>query len=110
MHAQTLKYISAEIQKCTLEGANGKAFGATQANCNQISGNNGGQAAINALLATSKDKNPYDTTAKAVVDSNAYVQGQVSVKASGKEITIKSCYVTTCSNDNISGEAKVTIE
>jgi len=110
MHAQTLKYVSAEVQKCTLEGSTGKAFGATSQNCGAISGNNGGQAAINALTASSTDKNPYDSSEKAIKDSNAYVEGQVSVKASGKVITIKSCYATACSGDNISGESKVTIE
>ena len=55
MHAQTLKYVSAEIQKCTLEGNSGKAFGANTANCGQIRGNNGATAAVTALVGNSTD-------------------------------------------------------
>ena len=110
MHAQTLKYVSAEIQKCTLEGASGKAFGSSTANCGQINGNNGAVKAVADLVANSTDKNPYNSSAKAIANSTGYTQGQVSVSASGKVITIKSCYVTACSGDNISGVSTVTIE
>ena len=110
MHAQTLKYVSAEIQKCTLVGNTGKAFGANTANCGQIRGNNGATAAVTALVGASTDKNPYNTAAKAVASSTGYAEGRISVNGSGKVITIKSCYVTPCSGDNITGETKVTIE
>ena len=110
MHAQTLKYVSAEVQKCTLEGSNGKAFGSSSANCGQINGNNGATKAVADLVNNSTDKNPYDSSKKAIQSSTGYVEGQVSVSASGKVITIKSCYVTACSGDNISGVSTVTIE
>ena len=110
MHAQTLKYVSAEIQKCTLEGNTGKAFGANSANCGQINGNTGAVKAVADLVANSTDKNPYDNKESAIKSSTAYVEGQVSVSGSGKVITIKSCYVTACSGDNISGVSTVTIE
>jgi len=110
MHAQTLKYISAEVQKCTLEGSSGKAFGSSTANCGQIKGSNGAVKAVADLVSNSTDKNPYDSTQKAVQSSTGYTEGQVSVSGSGKVITIKSCYVTACSGDNISGVSTVTIE
>ena len=110
MHAQTLKYVSAEVQKCTLEGSNGKAFGSSSANCGQINGNTGAVKAVADLVANSTDKNPYDNKEKAIKSSTSYVEGQVSVSGSGKVITIKSCYVTACSGDNISGVSTVTIE
>ena len=110
MHAQTLKYVSAEVQKCTLEGSSGKAFGANSANCGQINGNNGATTAVSALVNNSTDKNPYNSSAKAIASSTGYAEGQVSVSGSGKVITIKSCYVTPCSGSNITGESKVTIE
>ena len=53
MHAQTLKYVSAEIQKCTLEGNTGKAFGSNSANCGQINGNSGATTAVTALVNNS---------------------------------------------------------
>ena len=110
MHAQTLKYVSAEIQKCTLEGNSGKAFGSSSANCGQINGNSGATKAVTDLVNNSTDKNPYDNKEAAIKNSTSYVEGQVSVSGSGKVITIKSCYVTACSGDNISGVSTVTIE
>jgi type IV pilus assembly protein PilA len=109
MHAQTLKYISAEIQKCTLEGSSGKAFGASSSNCGTITGSNGATTAVSALVSNATDKNPY-TQAKAVQNSGSYAQGQISVQGSGKNITIKSCMVETCSGDNVLGPTTVTIE
>ena len=84
----------------------------TAGNCQQIKGNNGGTAAMNALIAQSKDKNPHDTDEDAIKNATNYVKGQVSVSATGKVITIKSCYDDDpgCSGDNISGIATVTIE
>ena len=60
----------------------------------------------------SKDKNPHDTDEDAIKNATNYVKGQVSVSATGKVITIKSCYDDDpgCSGDNISGIATVTIE
>tara|TARA_B100000575_G_C22747091_1_gene446141 strand:- start:28 stop:495 length:468 start_codon:yes stop_codon:yes gene_type:complete len=110
MHAQTLKYVSAEVQKCTLEGSQGKAFGSASANCGQIKGNNGAVKAVTDLVANSTDKNPYDTAEPAIKNSTGYVEGQVSVSGSGKIISIKSCYVTACSGSNITGVSTVTIE
>ena len=110
MHANTLKYVSAEVQKCTLEGNTGKAFGSNTANCGAIRGSSGATTAVTALVNNSTDKNPYNTAAKAIASSSGYAEGQVSVSGSGKVITIKSCYVTPCSGANITGESKVTIE
>ena len=113
LHAQTLKYVQAEVQKCTLEGNSGTAFNGTAGNCKQIKNKtNGANAAMTALIAQSKDKNPHDTDEAAIKNSSAYVKGQVSISASGKVITIKSCYDDDpgCSGDNISGPQTVTIE
>ena len=93
MHAQTLKYAAAEAQKCNLEGSTGKAFGSATANCGTIKGSTGGVTAAAALIANATDKNPYDSDEKALKDSTAFVEGQVSVKGAGKVITIKSCMV-----------------
>ena len=100
MHAQTLKYISAEIQKCSLEGSLGKAFGKSSANCATINGSNGAPTAVSDLVASATDKNPY-TQNKALVNTTSTVQGQVSVKGSSKTITVKSCIVDSCSGDNL---------
>ena len=85
IHAQTVKYMSAELQKCTLEGDSGTAFNGTSGNCPLT-----GTQAVDAMIATgSSDKNPYTNTI-AHVKSTSFVKGQTSLSASGATITIKS--------------------
>jgi len=86
IHAQTVKYISAELQKCTLEGTTGTAFNGTDGNCPLTA-----TAAVTAFLANADDKNPYDNTS-AHEDAEGFVKGQTSVKGNDttKKITIKS--------------------
>ena len=107
MHAQTTKFISAELQKCSLEGSSGKAFGSATANCPLTA-----TAAVTAMVAYSQDKNPHDTTAAAVVDSNAAVKGQISIKGdnTAKTIAIKSCIDDTCSDAGNTLTASITVE
>ena len=107
MHSQTIKFISAELQKCSLEGTSGKAFGATSANCPLTA-----TAAVTAMVAYSQDKNPHDTSAAAVVDSTAAVKGQISIKGdnTAKTIAIKSCIADTCSDAGNTLTASVTVE
>ena len=106
MHAQSVKFISAELQKCSLEGTSGKAFGSSTANCPLTA-----TAAVTAMVSYSQDKNPY-TQAAAVVDSTAAVQGQISIKGdnTAKTIKIKSCIVDTCSASGNTLEATVSVE
>ena len=87
IHAQTVKYMSAELQKCTLEGDSGTAFNGTAGNCPLTA-----SQAVTAMIATgSSDKNPY-TNAKAHVSSTSFVKGQTSLNGvdGTKTITIKS--------------------
>ena len=107
MHSQTVKFISAELQKCSLEGTSGKAFGATSANCPLTA-----TAAVTAMVAYSQDKNPHDTSAAAVVDSTAAVKGQISIKGdnTAKTIAIKSCIDDTCSTAGNTLTASVSVE
>jgi len=109
MHAQTIKYVAAEIQKCALEGSSGKAFGSSSANCGTINGSSGATKVVTDLVANATDKNPY-TQGKAVANSSSYAQGQISVQGSGKDVTIKSCMVDTCSGDNVLGPTTISIE
>jgi hypothetical protein len=90
MHAQTAKYIAAELQKCTLEGSSGKVFKATSANC-PISAAN----AVTAIIAADTNKNPY-TQVAAVKAAGAFVEGQISITSSGSIIIIRACIVAAC--------------
>ena len=90
MHSQAVKYISAEIQKCSLGETN---FMGTNQTCPATAA----KAKVGAV-ATMTDKNPYNTTANAVRDSTAYNEGFVSVSSSGTTVTIRTCTATGCAS------------
>ena len=90
MHAQTAKYVAAELQKCTLEGSSGKVFSSATANCPITAAN-----AVTAIVAADSNKNPY-TQAAATASSASFVEGQISVTASGTSIIIRACIVAAC--------------
>ena len=90
MHAQTAKYVAAELQKCTLEGSSGKVFGSATANCPITAA-----AAVTAIVAADNNKNPY-TQAAATASSASFVEGQISITASGTSIVIRACIVKEC--------------
>ena len=88
MHAQTVKYISAEIQKCSLGESK---FMGTNQNCPATAAK-----AVTGAVATMNDKNPYNTANAAIVSSTANVPGQVSLSASGTTVTVNTCTKTGC--------------
>ena len=88
MHAQTVKYISAEIQKCSLGESK---FMGTNQNCPATAAK-----AVTGADATMNDKNPYNTSNAAIVSSTANVPGQVSLSASGTTVTVNTCTKTGC--------------
>ena len=90
MHAQTAKFIAAELQKCTLEGSSGKVFSSARANCPITAAN-----AVTAIVAADTNKNPY-TQAAATASSASFVEGQISVTNSGTSIIIRACIVAAC--------------
>jgi type IV pilus assembly protein PilA len=90
MHAQTAKYVAAELQKCTLEGSSGKVFSSARANCPITAAN-----AVTAIVAADTNKNPY-TQAAATASSASFVEGQISVTNSGTSIIIRACIVAAC--------------
>jgi len=88
MHAQTVKYISAEIQKCSLGESK---FMGTNQSCPATAAK-----AVTGAVATMNDKNPYNTANAAIVSSTASVPGQVSLSASGTTVTVNTCTKTGC--------------
>ena len=104
MHAQTAKYIAAELQKCSLEGSSGKVFGSATANCPITAAN-----AVTAIVNNDTNKNPY-TQNKAAVDNNAYVEGQISLHDNGSIIEVKACVVANCGTAANQLLHKVTVE
>jgi len=107
IHSQTVKYISAELQKCSLGET---AIMNSTRNCSGISGAN----TVTAAVAILKDKNPYITANNALRSSasntNDADAGYISLSASGANITIKSCHKIGCSTAANQQSSTVTVE
>jgi type IV pilus assembly protein PilA len=107
IQAQTVKYISAELQKCSLGEAS--IMNSTRS-CTGITGSNTATAAAAAL----KDKNPFATASDAhrtsgnnTADTDA---GYITITAADKVITIKSCHKTPCSTAANKQSSTVTLD
>ena len=96
MHAQAVKYISAEIQKCSL-GVN--KFMGTNQDCPATAAK-----AVSGAVATMTDKNPYSTTNNAVRSSSAYEKGYVGLTATNTTTVT----VTTCTKEGCATADKMT--
>jgi hypothetical protein len=89
MIAQTVKYISAEAQKCSL----GESTFVGGQSCPATS-----SKAVTGAVAALKDKNPYSTGNDAVKSSSSYVVGQISLSTSGTNVVVRSCNKTGCAS------------
>ena len=90
MHSQAVKYISAEIQKCSLGESK---FMGTNQDCPATAAK-----AVTGAVNTMTDKNPYNTSNNAVASSNSFVAGQVSVSVTGTQVKIKTCTKSGCAS------------
>ena len=97
IHAQTIEYISAEIQGCALEETTIMDGNLT---CSELN-------AVNVVAAAAKtltDKNPYSTKNNAVrISANNTKDedvGYINLSASGSDVVVKSCHTKSCSNEN----------
>ena len=89
IHAQTVKYISAEIQKCSLGESK---FMGTNQTCPATAAK-----AVSGAVATMTDKNPYDSANNAIKSGTGFVVGQVSITATNTTtVGIKTCTKTGC--------------
>ena len=89
IHAQAVKYISAEIQKCSLGETK---FMGTNQSCPPTAAK-----AVAGAVATMTDKNPYSTANNAIKSSTASVAGQVSLAATNTTtVAVKTCLKTGC--------------
>ena len=101
MHSQAVKYISAEIQKCSLGESK---FMGTDQDCPATAAK-----AVTGAKNTMTDKNPFSTADNAVVSSSSFVAGQVSLSSSGSTVTVKTCTKSGCgSSDQLT--ATITVD
>ena len=90
IHAQAVKYISAEIQKCSLGETK---FMGTNQSCPATAAK-----ATTGAINTMTDKNTYDMTKNAIKSGTGFEVGYVNLSASGTTITIKTCTKTGCAS------------
>ena len=89
IHAQAVKYISAEIQKCSLGETK---FMGTNQTCPATAAK-----AVSGAVATMTDKNPYDSANNAIKSGTGFVVGQVSITATNTTtVGVKTCTKTGC--------------
>ena len=92
IHAQLMKYISSEIQKCKIGESK---FMSNSQDCPATAA----KAVIGAINSFA-DKNPYDTSQNAVREFNNNKDdkdvGFISLSASGSSVVIKSCISKPC--------------
>ena len=94
-HAQVVKYIAAEDQKCSVNGNIGTGMSGNLA-CEDRTGATMIAAAVIAMKDT---KNPYKTANKAITNGGTSStdgdEGFVRLSASGDTITITTCFQDT---------------
>ena len=95
MHAQTVKYISAEIQKCKIGESK---FMSNNQDCPATA-----LKAINGAVATMTDVNPFESEKLSIRLSNSNTTdedvGFINLSASGSNIIIKTCIKTPCKKE-----------
>ena len=93
IHAQTIEYISAEIQGCALEETTIMDGNLT---CSELNAAN----VVAAAAKTLTDKNPYSTKNNAVrISANNTKDedvGYINLSTSGTNVVVKSCHKTPC--------------
>jgi len=95
IHAQTVKYISTEVMKCSL--GQRTIYNGTL-NCSSIDSSSIAAGVVQVM----NDKNPYIPANKAHRQSNTLTNtknidvGYITISYSGKNITIKSCHEIRC--------------
>ena len=90
MHAQAVKYISAEIQKCSLGEAK---FMGTNQDCPATAA----KAVAGAVATMKENKNPYSTANEAIRSSTAFNEGYISLSATNTTtIQVNTCTKTGC--------------
>ncbi|RPG95686.1 MAG: type II secretion system protein [Candidatus Pelagibacter sp. TMED253] len=90
IHAQTVKYMAAESQKCSL----GESSYAGTQTCPVTAAK-----IVTGSIAQLTDKNPHDTANEAVKEGVTFVLGYVHIKAVGTDVVVKTCIEDPCTGD-----------
>ena len=108
-HASTVKYIAAELAKCSIGEASVMRVGTVDSlDCNEA-GETAGAVSAAATVALADFKNSYHSSSDAVIDGATPGLGQVAVTDDATTVTIMSCVEKGCSGDATMGNT-ITIE
>ena len=105
IHAGVVKKIGAELQKCSMgsstfmNGTNRTSGATYSVNCNTNSTTNANNA-TNGIIVTANDKNPWSTSAFAVVSGSGYAKGYTRVRRNNNRVEIYSCWADGCAAAN----------
>ena len=103
IHAQAVKYISAEIQKCSLGETK---FMGTSQSCPADA-----TKAVTGAVNTMTDKNPYSAANNAIRKSSAYEKGYVGLTATNATtVTVTTCIKDACSSADNKMTATISVE
>ena len=100
-HASAVKYIAAEVAKCSIGESEvfKTAAGATM----DCSDRTTAETVTDAAVAAMSDfKNSYDSDGSGVAVSDDETLGQVSINDDGDIVTITTCWDTGCASDVVS--------
>ena len=101
IHAQTVKYMAAESQKCSL----GESSYAGTQTCPVTAAK-----IVTGTIAQLTDKNPHDTTAESVKDGTTFVLGHVPINATTTQtVTVKTCIKDPCTGDGSADNQLTTV-
>ena len=101
IHAQTVKYMAAESQKCSL----GESSYAGTQTCPVTAAK-----IVTGSIAQLTDKNPHDTTVESVKDGTTFVLGHVQINATTtKTVTVKTCIKDPCTGDGSADNQMTTV-
>ena len=103
IHAQAVKYISAEAQKCSLDPS-GTYMGSLK--CSSRSADNMVQGAVDTM----KDKNPHNVSNPAVQKGTSHQLGYVSLEASNDDVVLRTCIAKECDDAANKLDATITVE
>ena len=95
-HASAVKYIAAELAKCSIGESSVMDENLTCANRTTASTV---QAAASEALGDFK--NSYNSTAAAVTNGDGDVLGETAITDDGSTVTITTCYDTGCGTDAV---------
>jgi type IV pilus assembly protein PilA len=94
-HASTVKYIAAELAKCSMGESDVMS---DNLDCSVVS--TSGKVSAGAILALADFKNPYVTANAAIAaPGTAGVKGQTDVSDDGSIVTISTCFAEDCGTD-----------